>query len=167
MALVVEDGTIVPNANSYADLSTIRAYSLARGVDLSAVPDADLEVPAIKAMDYLEASDQTRRYQGDRVDIGQELSFPRSGVYVDGMALPADEVPRYAVHAQCALTMEIYAGADALPSRTGGQVVKEKLGDLEVQYSEKGPDPFTPAFGTVDALLSNLFKRNGLELVRA
>jgi len=74
MALIIEDGTIVAGADSYATLAVLRAYALKRGVTLSAV-DADLEVLAIKAMDYIGSFED--KFQSARTDpVNQLLSFP-------------------------------------------------------------------------------------------
>lgn len=169
MALVVEDGTGKSNANSYADLATIRAYTLARGVDLSATADADLEVMVIKAMDYLQA--QEGRYQGYRVQETQALSFPRYDVYVDGFSIDSNEIPSRLVNALGALVLEVNAGNDLQPSfnptdATGG-IIEEKVGDLAVKYDSPVRRSWTPAFARAEALLSGLYKQNGLELVRA
>ena len=54
MSLIVEDGTGLPDANSYCDLDEIRSYAADRGVALSS-DDAIIIAFAIKATDYLES----------------------------------------------------------------------------------------------------------------
>lgn len=82
MTLIVENGTNVPNANSYADLTYIRAYALNRGVTLSVV-DADVEAMVFKSMDYIESV--ASNYQGTKTYTAptytpQSLQFPRSAI---------------------------------------------------------------------------------------
>jgi len=168
MALTVEDGSVVAGANTYADLSTVRAYATARGVSLSGDDVAD-EILVIKAMDYLESADRTSRFQGERVSELQTLAFPRYPVYCDGFLIGSDEIPPYLVYALCALVIELQGGKDLLPTRdqtTKGSVVKEKVGSIEVTYDSPATQFFTPAFAKADALLAHLYKRGGLSLVR-
>ena len=76
MTLIVEDGTLVANANSYVDLATARTYSIARNV----VPCADdvlLEGNLIRAMDFIESHRDD--FKGWLVKETQALQFPRLG----------------------------------------------------------------------------------------
>ena len=81
MALVIEDGTIVAEANSYVTVEEARAFALLRGVILSAV-DADVEILIIEAMDYVEAKGS--KFKGMKYTRDQDLQWPRSGATVDG-----------------------------------------------------------------------------------
>ena len=81
MTLIVEDGSIVENANSYVSVDDARTFASLRGVTLPA-SDAEVEVLLIKATDFIEA--QRLRFQGSKVNQDQALQWPRTGVYVDG-----------------------------------------------------------------------------------
>ena len=165
MALVIEDGTGVPNANSYVTVEEMRSYALMRGVELPD-DDAAVEALAIVAMDYLEA--QRSRYQGRQVFPGvQFLQWPREGVVLDcHYALPSNIIPRELKAAQMQLAMESFSGLVLLPSSDGRVVKREKVDVIEVEYAtgdEIGPggSMSSPSFPAVDALLEPLFNACG------
>ena len=155
MALIVEDGTIVPNANSYQTLAEIRAYALARGVTLSAV-DSELEPLAIQAMDYLEA--QRAKYQGNKVEpLVQELQFPRDDVKIDCVAFPSDEIPKELQSAENQLVIELHNSVDILPTSEEAFITEEKIGPITTKYSDTVRTSIEPTMTAVDALLEPLF----------
>ncbi len=159
MALVVEDGSIVENADSYIDLSFARAYALARGVTLP-TDDAEADAMAYKAMDYLEG--KRAEYQGDKTDpLNQELQWPRINVKIDCVEIPSNFIPKELKQAQARLMMEINAGVDIQPTRTGGFIIEDKTGPLTTKYSEKIGVGVEPTISTVDALLAPLFSACG------
>ena len=168
MALIIEDGSIVANANSYVTVANFRLYAEARGVtDISEV-DSDVEVLLIKAMDFLEG--QHTKYQGCTTSSSQVLQWPRSGVMVDNLSVGVNEIPRALEYAQYALALEVHAGNDLQPTRlpsTKGVISKEKIGPIEIAYESSKTAGFTPGFAKAEALLSHLYKRNGLQLIRA
>lgn len=155
MALIIEDGSIVANANSYVTLAEARAFALARGVTLSAV-DATLEPFVIKAMDFLES--MRNEYQGTKVSKDQRLQWPRTGVVCDGFDVEDTEIPLVLKDAQCQLIMDGTAGSDLLPNSDGREVIREKIDVLETEYapSSSGGTP-SPVFTKALALLEPLF----------
>ena len=80
MSLIVEDGSIVPNANSYVALVDADNYFTARNnhVWLSLKQDAK-EALLIAATDYIELR-FGRRFLGKKKQDNQPLSFPRTGI---------------------------------------------------------------------------------------
>ena len=171
MALVIEDGTGLGNANSYVDAATARDYASARGVSLPAA-DADVEKLLVQAMDYLEA--QRARYQGTKTwpvgtaehPAAQALQWPRTGVIIDcSYTLPDNVIPTELKSAQCQLAMEVFAGNELMPSTDGKVVKREKVDVIETEYMT-GQDMGTagtprPSFPAVDALLEPLFTACG------
>jgi hypothetical protein len=137
MALTIENGSIVANADSYATVAELRAYALKRGETVP-VDDASCEVLMIKAMDWLQA--QEDRYLGTRVNSLQALAWPRSGVRrPNGWDYyPSDAIPPQLKQAQCALALD--AKLQALqPTRQPdeqGPVTAEQVGSLSVSYAE-------------------------------
>jgi hypothetical protein len=139
MALIVEDGTIVAGANSFASAATARAYALARGITLSAT-DSVVEAQLLNAMDYFTLF--TGRWRGYPVSETQTLVFPRTGISYIGpggstLYYPDDEVPEAIVSAQIQLAMAIHSGVLALlPTQDAGlPIIKEKVGPLETTYA--------------------------------
>ena len=161
MALIIEDGSIVANATSYATLAEIRAYALTRGVTLSAV-DSTLEVMAIKAMDYIEARHQ--QFKGKIVLETQELQWPRRYVYINGYLIGTDTIPKQLKQAQAQLVMEISNGVELYPVLNTEQfVVSEKIDVIETTYSERYGTPGSPGLPNVDRLLDVLLNGGGVQ----
>ncbi len=158
MALIVETGAIVDNANSYVDLAYARAYATARGLALSDVDDT-LEAQLITAMDYLEAL--RSQYQGTKLG---SLQWPRYGVFIDGVELASNTIPRELKDAQCRLAFEVSSGVDLMPTTFGKFAKKEKVGDLEVEYSESLSTSQQPILTVVDNLLAQLMKHASFRL---
>lgn len=145
MALIVEDGSIVSGANSYASVSDIEAYATVRGITY--VDSTQVELFAIQSMDYLE----TLEYKGERVDPDmQELQWPRKNAIVNGVTLPDDKIPKGIKNAQMQLCIYRAQGIELFETGTGGQfVTREKIGPIETEYSEavfmaQGGSPIIP-----------------------
>lgn len=158
VALIVEDGSNVPNANSYVDLTYIRSFAEARGV-LLPVDDASVQILAISAMDYIEA--QRSRFQGSRTYPDQELQWPRSGVLIDCAPFPSDQIPVELKKAQAQLVIEQLEMPDLSPSTDGYAVAREKVDVIEVEYasgrlSGTATSVATPTFPKVAAFLDPL-----------
>jgi hypothetical protein len=134
MALVVEDGTIVAGANSYNSLAELRAYASSRGVTLGV--DSVIEAQSLQAMDYLESLN----YKGTPVEPDvQDLTFPRTGIHLDGRYLAADTIPKNLKSAQAQLVIELVNGTTFWSNTTAGAVLpdkvkKEKVDVIEVEY---------------------------------
>ena len=97
MTLIIEDGSIVPNANSYTSLEDARAYLSSMGYELNA-DDTIAEQTLIKGYNFVNSYES--RYQGCRVSALQTGSFPRSGVYINGFPLASDAIPAQLIQAQ-------------------------------------------------------------------
>ena len=133
MALIIEDGSIVPGANSFVTVAECRDYCDTRGL---ALPTADSEVEAllVNAVDYLNALEP--EFQGDRISYEQELVFPRAPVIVYGSDL-SNEIPKQLKDAQCRLGFDVSQNA-LLTSGDGRSTKKEKVSSIEVEYQDDG-----------------------------
>lgn len=159
MALIVETGAIVADANSFNTLVELRAYALARGVTLSAT-DSEVEADSFKAMDYIAA--QEGRMAGDRVSIDQELCYPREGVTINGFCVPSDAIPKTLKSAHAQLVIDAHNGVDLLPTGSGAVVKREKVGPLETEYAVSGSmTGRSPELTAADALLAPLYGSGG------
>lgn len=161
MALIVEDGTIVANANSYALRTQIIAYALARGI---VIPDTvATDANAINAMDYLLRFDD--EWKGELVQPGvQALAWPREHVRIGTFDFPETEIPASLVNAQCQLAIYVSQGISLLPvSGAEAFVKREKIGPIETEYSEtiELQSGNTPDFPAVNALLAALINGGG------
>lgn len=161
MALVIEDGSGVAGANSYATVAEARAYAEARGLSLPAAPagDAAVEKALVLACDKLE----TYRFKGDKTDEANALAWPRANVYIGAAvaALAEDAIPDKLKQAQCQFAVESAAGTDLQPTGTGREVIRTKVDVLEKEYAPTGSGTVTPQFNKAEALLAPLLASGG------
>jgi hypothetical protein len=156
VALIIEDGSGVANANSYATVAELSSFATARGLALPA-GDAAREVLLIQACDFLEQFEP--RYKGSKIDPSQELSWPRSDVFLfdSQEALPTNQIPTALKRAQMQLAFEA-SKTDLQPTGAGREVVREKLDVIEVQYAETKSGTVQPEFSKAMTFLSPLLK---------
>lgn len=179
MALTKEDGTIVTDANSYADAADSIAYQTDRG--RQAWLDATTEVQEaalVRATDYIETR-YGRRFVGEPLGDVQELAWPRQlAVYPrTGNPFPTDEVPEDVLNATILYAGEIIGpdGDDLelmtelaiTPEITSSNVrsKREKVDVLEesTQYFEGGATLRTiQPFPEADRLLRPWLRGGGL-----
>jgi len=104
MALTVEDGTIVPNADSFLSLVDARSLAASYGI---ALPDDDTEAEITLRNGYLILLTEERNLQGSRVNAEQTGIFPREDVLQNCFEVASDIIPQEVKMAQ------LY-GADAI-----------------------------------------------------
>lgn len=133
MALIVEDGTGKPDAESYASVAQLRAYCTARGLALgvAATDDTKAEQQLRQATDYLAAYGSY--WQGARAVPGQALDWPRTGVMLYGAPVASDSVPRQVIDAACLLAQKATSGP--LVKDEGREKAKVKVGPIETEYT--------------------------------
>jgi hypothetical protein len=82
MTLIVEDGTLVANADSFVTVAEFKTFAASRGVTASAEADDDqVEVALRKAAQYMQQKFRLM-WRGSMVEATQSLSWPRRGVPV-------------------------------------------------------------------------------------
>jgi len=79
--LIVEDGSVVPNADSYVSLADARALAAKFSLNLPA-DDAEAEAALRNGASYVDL--QEPMMCGRRVSASQSLAFPRSGIKLFG-----------------------------------------------------------------------------------
>lgn len=167
MSLVIENGTIVPNAQSYVTVAEVIAFAAARGIVLPATTDAAVEILIHKAMDLLESIEA--QFQGTRVSDTQVLAWPRKDVSLNGFPVAETTIPALLKKGLCQLATDA-ATTDLMPIGTGREVIEEKVDVLSTKYAERGntaPQPHLTAFyAAIDPLLASGGVFN-LELTRA
>lgn len=165
MALIVEDGTGLPNAESYVSVADCDTYHSNRGnTSWASLSTAAKEQNLRKATDYM-VEVYRERWKGTRVNANQSLDWPRNYVlredYVyqteNGAAIiggyfyyPSDEVLREIKDACCILALKANAG-DLNPDLSQN-VVREKVDVLEVEYDRYSPQYVR--YRSIDGLLS-------------
>lgn len=134
MALIVEDGTGLNNAESYASVAFADAYFAARiSGGWSIITEANKEMLLRLATDHIDAV-YGQRFKGTKGTLSQALQWPRIGVYVDGYEYPVDDVPIEVQRACCEFA---YAAntQTLLPTLEQG-VKREKIDVIEIEYDE-------------------------------
>ena len=133
MTLIIEDGSLVENANTFISLDDVKTYADLRGIEYPA--DNELSQNIILAGDYL----NSLCWKGDLVIASQSMSWPRSDVYAFNEMLPTDEIPSNIKNAQIEAALA-KSNTDLLSdgSDTNQSVKKEKADILETEYFEGG-----------------------------
>ena len=119
MPLIIENGSGIADAESYIDLDYLIAYAAKRGIDSSSMTEANI----IKAMDYFETS---YTFKGTKLKDTQSLEFPR---LINGEVI-------YPVRVKSAICELALKSINVLLEDTERATIREKVGELEVQYSE-------------------------------
>jgi hypothetical protein len=171
MALIVEDGTGLPNAEVYASVAEADAYLTSRGYNWSTMTEAEKEQALRRAADYLQQVYRLK-WSGTRTTGTQALDWPRAFVLRDdyqyqglngttfiggNFYFPANEVPKEVVNANIELALKAASG-DLAPD-IGQRVLREKVDVLEVQYDQYSPQ-FTQ-YRAIDNLLAPFLSSRG------
>lgn len=135
MPLIIEDGSIVAGANSFTTDVEFAAYAGARGYTLPAT-EAERDQLQIKAVDYIFSVE--REMLGSRTNNAtQELPYPRQNVYIRCDLLDENTIPQELKNAQMELAIAANS-QELLVNSSGGNVKKERLAELEVEYYSGG-----------------------------
>ena len=137
MALVVETGVGLPNADSFISLVDARAFAAKYGITLP-TNDTAADVALRQGCQYVEL--QQKCFSGSRLTSTQALSWPRAGAtnvysfeYADGY------MPPQLGFAQVYAAAEYAAGKDVRASDDGLSVAsKEVTGAVAVSYFNNG-----------------------------
>lgn len=156
MALIIEDGSVVPGANSYVTVAEIREFAAARGITLP-VADADVEVLAVNGFDYVESFNH--RFQGYPTSALQQTSFPRTGLVWNSYYWPSDSIPDSLKKAQIQAAIESL-DLDLMPMPQAS-IKKEKIDVLETEYATPLPTGVVLDSPRVMAHLERLFRVGG------
>ena len=134
MALIIENGNQIPNANSYVTDLEYTDYAASKGLTVAATAELR-EIDLFAGMDYILSQESC--LQGRRVSSTQEVSFPRVGVYVYDNLVQSHEIHVNVKKAQ--MEAAPYATAGTLLSNTEStNRSKEKVDVLEVEYFKGG-----------------------------
>lgn len=141
MAITVEDGTGLPNADALISVAYADSYHTTRGNTTWTGTDADKEKAIVRATFYLTDSFD---WLGNKVNArSQALAFPRYGLTdEEGYAVASDAVPDEIQRACAELALrELVTPGTLTPDVTAGDAVKrEKIGQIEVEYVSSRTD---------------------------
>lgn len=163
MSFIVEDGTIVANANAYVTVAEFRAYHGDRGNSLAGFSAGNMEDAIVRATDYLDARFQ---FVGQKRSRSQSTQWPRYNAFdTDNFmvgGVPVEVKEACMEYAFIALSEDINPTPERSPT---GQVVSSKSERVDV-LSESTTyatgDSFTlPRYPVADLKLA----RSGLIIV--
>ena len=148
MALIIEDGTGLSTATSYASEAELAAYALARGIT---VAGTDTEL-LITALDYIDSFN----FIGDKYSSAQSLQWPRDNVYIDEFYIDRDTIPELLKEAQIEVALSIDGGTNPL-SNVGRATKSEKVDVIEVEYMDSASETtyLTAAHAKLDKLIKS------------
>lgn len=131
MALIIEDGTGVANAQAYADAADCITFATTYYGSSLTGSTADKEATILRTVNFMNSLNWKGTTTFGRA---QELSWPRTGVDDIGTG----EIPREVVKAQHILARAEHAsiGTLAPTGSVAGQVTKEKVDVIEITYAE-------------------------------
>ncbi|MGQ7956511.1 DnaT-like ssDNA-binding protein [Pseudomonas sp. SP16.1] len=131
MTLIIEDGSIVPGADSFATAAELVTYAANFGRTIPGT-EADQESLLRRAALQMDAMN----WKGEIVQYDQALSWPRYGVYRGEYQLSSDSIPAKVKAGQMALATEIHADDLAPPELKVGAIESEKVGPISTTFAK-------------------------------
>lgn len=161
MALIVEDGTGVVDADSYVSVTAFRAWATGRGYLL---PTDDVEVDSLlrKGCDFIER----KEFVGTAEFTDQGLSFPRLVTDADGIAVSTG-IPTRLKTAQMMLALESMNGALTAAARAQ-KYSATKIDQIYLKYAKTADGAGDLVFPAVNDLLNEwLVYQTSIHTMRA
>ena len=174
MTIVVEDGSGRSDAESYVSVSEADAYLAARNrTDWATQPIPQREAALRIATEYLDRT-YGLRWLGYRLSDAQALTWPRRQVKPNGYLgyLPSTAIPMAVRNASIELafaSLSIDLSPDLMnQSTSGGAVKREKIGPIEIEYTEGVVASTGNSFVTINGMLAPLLASgmNSIPVVR-
>jgi len=161
MALTVEDGTGLANADAYISLVYFTDYATAMAISTAGKTDEQIEAAIRQAT---MAVDGRYRFAGRKATSSQALEFPRADA-VDWDGLEITGIPARVKRA----TAE-FAGAALVSPLTavlarGGKVKSESVGSISVTYADDAP--VVAVVQAADEQLQPLLRTEGVNMTAA
>lgn len=160
MALTVEDGTGLADADAFVSLDDVTAYHAARETEAWTTGDPSAQEAAVRrASFFLSNSFAWKGYRlNGRV---QALAWPRHDVVdAEGWTVPADAVPPEIKDATAEIALrELVSPGSMSPDVTMADKVKsQRVGEIAVEYAHvsTGPEASRPVLLIVRDLIGGL-----------
>lgn len=130
MSLVIENGSIVDGAESFATAAELVTYSANFGRTIPADTAAQESLLRRAALQM-----SAMNWKGGLVSELQTLSWPRVDVYRENWLVPSNSIPAQIKAGQMALATEVYADDLNPPEQKNGPVTEERVeGAVDVKY---------------------------------
>jgi len=156
--MIVEDGSIVANADSYSTVAAADTYWTDRNNPdaWSNAIDSEKEAALIIATQYLDITYHTR-WKGYPTSSEQSLDWPRINVVrQNGSVYDSDEMPVALLQATAEMALRSIEGVDLFPDLDTSGAIKrtmDKAGPVETETEYVGGASGIPVFPTVGGLL--------------
>ena len=158
MSLVVEDGTGLSTAESYASVSAADTRLAALGQTLWATDMTTTEKEqALRRATQFMLQAYRSNWKGHRINSTQALDWPRAYVVIDGWYQDSDEVP--ATVANACIDLALKAAAGDLNEDLERAVTSEQIGPIKTTYSEHSPQ--RKRFPSIDMALAPYLMGSG------
>ncbi len=159
MAIIVEDGTGIPEANAYIDAAFVDSYFV--GEQLAEWQEIDVsarEAAVINATRYIDAA---FTWKGKRKALEQGLSWPRTGVTLDDF--PVDGLPTRVRQATAEAVGLSIDGEEYYSTESDVGIASEQVDVIKVSYREPSDKELNKPtkFEVLNALLRGLYKETG------
>jgi len=136
MTLIIEDGSVVANANSYITVAQFKDWADSRGITYGT--DQEVEQGILRAMDWFER----QFFIGNKANENQPLQWPRTEALIDGYYADATEIPKEVVTALYEATKVELDGNSQL-NNEDRRTIREQVGDISVEYAENSNNRIT------------------------
>ncbi len=167
MALVIEDGTGKPNADSYVGVTSADTYALRRRITAwGGLTEEDKESALIQGFDAISQL-YGRRFMGRRTNPAQAGVWPREGAYVEGRDIASTTVPEAVKSAQIELAIESIkpGGLWASVDPNEPQLIERTVGPVTRKFKPRDPNaPTQKTFDKVEAMLAPYFDEEYMSL---
>lgn len=152
--LIIEDGSIVPGADSYISLDDARAMAANYGVVLPE-DDTKAEVALRNGAIYIGLFEA--QMCGSRVSASQSLAYPRSGTAINGFPVSNTTIPAQLKMAQIQAAATYGAGTSVRSNTDGRSVQTERVeGAVTVTYFNNGSNGSTTSITAADDALKQI-----------
>lgn len=140
MSLVIENGSIVAGADSFATAAELVTYAANFG---RTIPAGTPEQEALLRRAYLQMD--ALPWKGYAVSPDQTGSWPRYGVCRNGFDVDSTSIPAQIKAGQMALATEIHADDLNDPETKQGAIIREKVGPIDTEFAAASKTASKPA----------------------
>jgi hypothetical protein len=167
MALVVENGTGMSNAESYVSVADADAYHVAHtgSTTWAAASNTAKEIALRRATSYVDEK-WADQWKGSRMAFSQALRWPRVGALdLDGLLIPTAPIPVRLRNAVAEIAAEIIDGTDPDPTETNeGATTSESIsvGPISISESFSGSSSQQPKFTKAARMVADLIEPAGM-----
>ncbi len=138
MALIVETGYVVPQANSYVSLDEALVIADYIGVKLGGIKPSFIEESLIRAAQRVDGQ-YASRYTGSISVVRQDMEWPRNDATKNGFPISGSSIPMAVKKAQVYAASEDSNGVNLMPNDDGKAVASAGVdGAVNISYFDNG-----------------------------